>query len=100
MKFLIAVLSFAVIGVLGYFGYNYYRSVRQPSTETSASTPLPASQNPFDETVRPATSFGKTTTPSPTPINPFAEPTTTYQNPFSSSPSGSAEYTNPFDALR
>ncbi|MEK7543546.1 MAG: hypothetical protein AAB557_01625 [Patescibacteria group bacterium] len=99
MKLLITVLSFAVISALGYFGYNYYLSVRQPSTETSASPPLPAFQNPFDES-KPAASFGKTTTPSPTPVNPFVEPTTNYQNPFSSSPSGSQEYTNPFDALR
>ncbi len=99
MKILIAVLSLAVVGALGYFGYNYYLSVRQPSGETSASTPVPAFQNPFDET-KPAMSFGKTTTPSPTPINPFAEPTTIYQNPFSSSPSGSESYQNPFNALR
>ncbi len=100
MKFVIALLSFATIGILAYFGFNYYLSIRQPSTETSASAPVPEFTNPFDETTKPATSFGKTTTPSPTPINPFAEPTTSYQNPFSSSPSGSQEYANPFDALR
>lgn len=99
MKFVIAILSLAVIGALSYFGYNYYLSVRQPSIETSASAPLPTFENPFNES-KPATSFGKTTTPTPTPVNPFAEPTAGYQNPFSSSPSGSAEYTNPFDALR
>lgn len=99
MKFIIAFLSLGIVGALGYFGYNYYLSIRQPGAETSASVPVPAFENPFDES-KPATSFGKTTTPSPTPINPFIEPTTSYQNPFSSSPSGSSEYTNPFDALR
>lgn len=97
MKLVIAILSFAVIGALGYFGYNYYLSVRQPSTTTKAA-PVSGFANPFDE--KPATSFGKTNAPTPTPVNPFAEPTTSYQNPFSSSPSGSAEYSNPFNALR
>lgn len=98
MKLLIAVLSLAVVGVLGYFGYNYYLSVRQPSTTTSATAPLPGFQNPFDE--KPSASFGQTNAPTPTPVNPFAEPTQEYQNPFSSSPSGSQEYQNPFEALR
>lgn len=100
MKFIIALLSLAVIAVLSYFGYNYYLSVRQPATTTSATAPLPGFQNPFDETVRPSTSFGKTNAPTPTPINPFAEASQEYQNPFSSSPSGSQEYQNPFEALR
>ncbi|MBI3955991.1 hypothetical protein HY339_01935 [Candidatus Gottesmanbacteria bacterium] len=98
MKFIIALLSLAVVGVLGYFGYNYYLSVRQPSTETSATAPLPGFQNPFDD--KPTTSFGLTNAPTPTPVNPFAQPTQGYQNPFSSTPAGSQEYQNPFEALR
>ncbi len=98
MKFIIALLSLAVIGVLGYFGYNYYLSVRQPSTSMSATAPLPGFTNPFDE--KPSTSFGKANAPTPTPINPFAEPTRGYQNPFSSTPAGSGQYQNPFGALR
>lgn len=98
MKLLIAILFLGIVSVLSYFGYNYYLSVRQPETTTSANTPLPGFQNPFDE--KPATSFGKTNAPTPTPVNPFAEPTQEYQNPFSSSPSGSQEYQNPFDTLR
>lgn len=97
MKFIIAILSLAVVGVLGYFGYNYYLSVRQPSTNTSAAQ-LPGFQNPFDE--RPSVSFGQTNAPTPTPVNPFAEPTQAYQNPFSSTPAGSQPYQNPFEALR
>lgn len=97
MKLLIAFLSLAIIGLLGYFGYNYYISVRQPSTTTSAA-PVLGFTNPFDE--KPSTSFGQTNTPTLIPINPFAEPTQAYQNPFSSTPSGSSEYTNPFNALR
>lgn len=100
MKLIIAILSLAVIGLLGYFGYNYYLSVRQPKTATSAATPLPGFQNPFDETGKPATSFGKTNVPTPTSINPFAEPIQEYQNPFSATPAGSQEYQNPFEALR
>ncbi len=100
MKFIIAILSLAVIGLLGYFGYNYYLSVRQPKATTSATAPLPEFNNPFDETVKPETSFGKTNVPTPTPVNPFAEPTQEYQNPFTSSPSGSQQYQNPFEALR
>lgn len=99
MKLIIAFLSLAVIGVLGYFGYNYYLSVRQPAISTSANTPPPSFQNPFDDK-KPTTSFGSTNAPSPTPVNPFAEPTQEYQNPFSSTPSGSQEYQNPFEALR
>lgn len=99
MKLLIAVLSFAVVGVLGYFGYNYYLSVRQPASTMKASVPPPSFQNPFDDT-KPATSFGDTNVPTPTPVNPFAEPTTEYQNPFSATPAGSQEYQNPFEALR
>ncbi|GEM_PF-6040402 len=99
MKLIIAILSLAVIGLLGYFGYNYYLSVRQPGAKTSATAPLPRFQNPFDET-KPATSFGKTNAPTPTPVNPFAEPTGGYQNPFSSTQSGTQEYQNPFEALR
>lgn len=98
MKLIIAILSFGIMSVLGYFGYNYYLSVRQPSPTTSATAPLPGFQNPFDE--KPKTSFGKTNGPTPTPVNPFAEPTQAYQNPFSSTPSGSTEYQNPFEALR
>lgn len=96
MKLIIAILSLAIVGVLSYFGYNYYLSVRQPSPATSAA--LPGFTNPFDE--KPATSFGKTNAPSPTPVNPFAEPTQSYQNPFSSTQSGTQEYQNPFEALR
>ncbi len=98
MKFIIAILSLAVVGVLGYFGYNYYLSVRQPSTKTSATAPLPGFQNPFDD--KPSTTFGRTNAPTPTPVNPFAEPTGGYQNPFSSTPAGSQQYQNPFEALR
>lgn len=98
MKFIIAILSLIVVGVLGYFGYNYYLSVRQPSTSTSATAPLPVFTNPFDE--KPTTSFGKANAPTPTPVNPFAEPTQAYQNPFSATPAGSQEYQNPFEALR
>lgn len=98
MKFLITILSLAIVSVLSYFGYNYYLSVRQPSAFTSATAPLPNFQNPFDE--RPSTSFGQTNAPTPTPVNPFAEPTQVYQNPFSATPAGSQEYQNPFDALR
>ena len=97
MKFIIAVLSLTVVGVFGYFGYNYYLSSRQPSTTTTAA-PLSGFQNPFVD--KPSTSFSGTNGPTPTPVNPFAEPTQEYQNPFSSSPSGSQEYQNPFEALR
>ena len=100
MKLIIAILSLAIVSILSYFGYNYYLSVRQPGATTSATTPLPGFQNPFDETMRPATSFGKTNAPTPTPVNPFAEPTQSYQNPFSSTQSGTQEYQNPFEALR
>lgn len=99
MKFIIALLSLAVIGVLGYFGYNYYLSVRQPVTTTSANTSPTSFQNPFDDK-KPTTSFGGANAPTPTPVNPFAEPTQGYQNPFSASPAGSQEYQNPFEALR
>lgn len=97
MKIVIGVLIAGVLSVGIYLGYVYVSAGTNQPIRQNVSTPG-SFDNPFVE--KPKTSFSRTNASAQPAINPFAQPTQVYQNPFSSTSSGSQEYQNPFEVLR